>query len=58
MDEHRCLEGIIDLALFDPLEKRWSILDWKTNRIERGRDRQSCKRNLSAADGSILAGDR
>jgi len=35
MDEHRCLEGIIDLALFDPLEKRWSILDWKTNQIER-----------------------
>ena len=35
MDERRCLEGIIDLALFDPLEKRWSILDWKTNQIER-----------------------
>jgi ATP-dependent exoDNAse (exonuclease V) beta subunit len=35
IDEHRCLDGIIDLALFDPLEKRWSILDWKTNQIER-----------------------
>ena len=21
MDEHRCLEGVIDLALFDPLRK-------------------------------------
>jgi ATP-dependent exoDNAse (exonuclease V) beta subunit len=35
MDEHRCLEGIIDLALFDSREKRWSVLDWKTNQIER-----------------------
>lgn len=35
MDEHRCLEGIIDLAFFDPLEKSWFILDWKTNQIER-----------------------
>jgi len=35
MDEHGCLEGIVDLALFQPAEKRWFILDWKTNRIER-----------------------
>jgi ATP-dependent helicase/nuclease subunit A len=33
MDESRCLEGIVDLALFDPGEKKWFILDWKTNRI-------------------------
>jgi ATP-dependent exoDNAse (exonuclease V) beta subunit len=32
MDEHRCLEGIIDLALFEPGEKKWFILDWKTKR--------------------------
>jgi ATP-dependent exoDNAse (exonuclease V) beta subunit len=37
MDEHRCLEGIVDLAFFDPGEKRWFILDWKTNRITRDR---------------------
>jgi ATP-dependent exoDNAse (exonuclease V) beta subunit (contains helicase and exonuclease domains) len=33
MDESRCLEGVIDLAFFDPGEKTWFILDWKTNRI-------------------------
>ena len=35
-DAHRCLEGIIDLALFQPGERKWFILDWKTNRIEHG----------------------
>lgn len=30
--ESRNLEGIVDLALFQPVEKRWFILDWKTNR--------------------------
>lgn len=34
-DAQYCLEGLIDLALFHPAEKRWFILDWKTNRIER-----------------------
>ena len=34
MDEGRCLEGIVDLALFEPTEKKWFILDWKTNREE------------------------
>jgi ATP-dependent exoDNAse (exonuclease V) beta subunit len=33
MDEGRCLEGIVDLALFEPTEKKWFILDWKTNRV-------------------------
>lgn len=28
-----CLEGIIDLAFFDPVAREWLILDWKTNRI-------------------------
>lgn len=32
MDEHRCLEGIVDLALFESGEKKWFILDWKTKR--------------------------
>lgn len=35
MDERRCLEGIVDLALFEPTEKKWFILDWKTNRVAR-----------------------
>jgi ATP-dependent helicase/nuclease subunit A len=35
MDEQKCLEGLIDLALFHPDEKKWFVLDWKTNRVER-----------------------
>lgn len=30
----RCLEGVIDLALFDATARRWLILDWKTNEID------------------------
>jgi ATP-dependent exoDNAse (exonuclease V) beta subunit len=37
MDAHRCLEGIVDLAFFDPSKKKWFILDWKTNRISQDR---------------------
>ncbi len=33
----RSLEGIIDLAFFDPRRKEWLIVDWKTNRV--GRDK-------------------
>ena len=33
----RSLEGVVDLALFDPAEAKWFILDWKTNRIERNK---------------------
>ena len=32
MDEHRCLERIVDLDPFEPGEKKWFILDWKTKR--------------------------
>jgi ATP-dependent exoDNAse (exonuclease V) beta subunit len=35
MDGRKCLEGLIDVALFRPDEKQWFVLDWKTNRIER-----------------------
>ena len=35
MDEQKCLEGLIDVALFHPDEKKWFVLDWKTNRVER-----------------------
>jgi ATP-dependent helicase/nuclease subunit A len=33
VDKRRCLEGIVDLALFEPHGRKWFILDWKTNRI-------------------------
>ena len=35
MSGGRSLEGIIDLALFDPVSSGWLILDWKTNRVAR-----------------------
>jgi len=35
MDEQKCLEGLIDIALFEPDERKWFVLDWKTNRVER-----------------------
>jgi ATP-dependent exoDNAse (exonuclease V) beta subunit len=35
MDERKCLEGLIDIALFLADENKWFVLDWKTNRIER-----------------------
>ena len=35
MDEQKCLEGLIDVALFQPDEKKWFVLDWKTNRVVR-----------------------
>ena len=35
MDGDRCLEGIIDLAFFDPTTNEWLIVDWKTNRVAR-----------------------
>ena len=35
MDEQKCLEGLIDVAFFQPDENKWFVLDWKTNRIKR-----------------------
>ena len=35
MPDNRCLEGIIDLAFFDPVASEWLIVDWKTNRVAR-----------------------
>ena len=32
MSERECLDGIIDLAVFDAATGHWLILDWKTNR--------------------------
>ena len=31
----KCVEGIVDLAIFDRAKREWLILDWKTNRISR-----------------------
>ncbi|EDY21675.1 UvrD/REP helicase [Chthoniobacter flavus Ellin428] len=33
MSERECLDGIIDLAVYDRQAHRWTILDWKTNRV-------------------------
>ena len=33
MNENKCLEGVVDLALFDPAGRKWLILDWKTDRV-------------------------
>lgn len=35
IDEHKCLEGVVDLALFHEDDNEWFILDWKTNRLAR-----------------------
>jgi len=51
MDTTQCLEGIVDLALFEPTKKKWFILDWKTNRVERDkidRLRLRCRPQLAA----------
>jgi ATP-dependent exoDNAse (exonuclease V) beta subunit len=34
IDERKCLEGIIDVALYEAGTKKWFIFDWKTNRLE------------------------
>jgi ATP-dependent exoDNAse (exonuclease V) beta subunit len=34
MSSSECLEGIMDLAAYDPKTDIWLVLDWKTNRIE------------------------
>ena len=33
VDDERCLEGVIDLALFDGANGKCLILDWKTDRV-------------------------
>ena len=35
LDQGRCLEGVVDLAFFDPAARKCLILDWKTNRVTR-----------------------
>jgi ATP-dependent helicase/nuclease subunit A len=33
LNHAECIEGIVDLAVFDPGDGSWLILDWKTNSI-------------------------
>lgn len=33
MNNSGCLEGVVDLALFESAAKKWFIVDWKTNEI-------------------------
>lgn len=33
MSERECLEGIMDLVVFDPSSESWLVVDWKTNSI-------------------------
>ena len=35
VNEQQSLEGLIDLAVFQLGGKKWFLLDWKTNRIQR-----------------------
>lgn len=46
-EKNRCVEGIIDLALFDPVAKGWLILDWKTNRIDAREAAALCEQYLA-----------
>ena len=32
-NEERCLEGIMDLAIYSPRDETWRVIDWKTNRL-------------------------
>jgi ATP-dependent exoDNAse (exonuclease V) beta subunit len=34
LNDSECIEGVIDLAVYDSTAKSWWIVDWKTNRIE------------------------
>ena len=27
-----CLEGVMDLAIYDPEKSSWEVIDWKTNK--------------------------
>jgi len=40
IDDHGCLEGFIDLLAIDPDANRCLLVDWKTNRVEKGEEEQ------------------
>lgn len=33
LNSKECIEGVIDLAVFFPHERKWIVIDWKTNAI-------------------------
>lgn len=58
VDAAACLEGIIDLALFDRGEGKWLIIDWKTNRIranETARLRDRYRAQLAAYSKAVTS---
>lgn len=34
--DKRCIEGVMDLAVYTPEDSSWRVIDWKTNRIGTG----------------------
>lgn len=34
--EWSCIEGVIDLVIWDPAHDKWIVVDWKTNRVAEG----------------------
>jgi ATP-dependent exoDNAse (exonuclease V) beta subunit len=40
INPHTVLEGLIDLLIIDPAGNRCLLVDWKTNRIEKGEEEQ------------------
>jgi ATP-dependent exoDNAse (exonuclease V) beta subunit len=40
IDEHGCVEGLIDLLIIDPDAGECLLIDWKTNRIAKGEEEQ------------------
>jgi len=40
VDEHGCVEGLIDLLIIDPDAGECLLIDWKTNRIGKGEEEQ------------------
>jgi ATP-dependent exoDNAse (exonuclease V) beta subunit len=40
IDEHGCVEGLIDLLVIDPGAGKCLLIDWKTNRIGKGEEEQ------------------
>ncbi|MDX2227922.1 MAG: UvrD-helicase domain-containing protein [Verrucomicrobiae bacterium] len=55
VDDGRVVEGIMDMAVFDPARGRWLILDWKTNRAASGEGLREEYRGQIAAYVQALA---
>jgi ATP-dependent exoDNAse (exonuclease V) beta subunit len=40
IDQHACVEGLIDLLVIDSDDRQCLLVDWKTNRISKGEEEQ------------------